>query len=501
MVTVVSEPGEWTHPIKVRGTELQQKGVLPAVAEQIMRAAGAEPLVPFPGSNKPWLCIHLECGEQIAPIFNNVRRRGTMCRGCGAKRRGAARRAKLAEAAVKEMLAGGFEPLEPYPGTGKPWRCRHIQCGEERTPTLNSIRANGTACRPCSLRRLGFEVWTTESAVEFFKAHNLEPLEPYPGSSAKPWKARHTVCGRIVSPRLGNVAAGQGACRDCGQEASHRATRLEEAEVVAVMRQAGLEPLDPYPGVDAPWRCRHEPCGREVSPRYFNVKRGQGGCATCAAAAASARLLMPEPDARAIMATAGLEPVEPYPGSGRPWKSRHTCGKIAYPTLSNVRAGKGICRYCYSAFPYDGPAMVYLVADHHALKIGCAARHGDRVATHLRYGWTHAWSIDLTTGDEAYNVEQAILDWWRNDLGIPATYAPSQMPQEGFTETASWEEATPSETLTRALEILEELGIGLVQLHAAESVDSRPTRIAHGGGAKPRRNIDPSRTCGQTTLL
>jgi hypothetical protein len=326
-------------------------------AERIMRAAGCVPLVPYPGSGVPWRCLHEPCGEQIAPLLSNVRKRGRACRKCGAEARGAARRARLADAAIATMRAAGFEPLEPYPGSDKEWRCRHDRCGEERTPTLNAIRRNGTACRPCSLIAAGRTAWTEDTAETLFREHGLLPLAPWPGSSSVPWQARHEACGRIVSPRLGNLAKGQGPCRECGQESTHAALRLGEDDAVGLMRAARLEPLEPFPGVDRPWRCRHEPCGSEVAPTYSNTKRGQSGCLSCAATAASARLLMPETNARSIMVAKGLVPIEPYRGSGRPWRSRHLCGRVVSPTLSNVAGGKGICRYCNSAFPYDGPAI------------------------------------------------------------------------------------------------------------------------------------------------
>ncbi len=44
------------------------------------------------------------------------------------------------------------------------------------------------------------------------------------------------------------------------------AQRLNHDEATALMRSAGLEPLEPFPGVDRPWRCRHARCGHEVSP-------------------------------------------------------------------------------------------------------------------------------------------------------------------------------------------------------------------------------------------
>lgn len=74
-----------------------------AAAEGIMRAAGCIPLVPYPGASVPWPCIHEPCGQEIAPLFTNVRKRGRACRRCAAAARGMKRRSSFAEAAIAMM--------------------------------------------------------------------------------------------------------------------------------------------------------------------------------------------------------------------------------------------------------------------------------------------------------------------------------------------------------------------------------------------------------------
>lgn len=358
------------------------------------------------------------------------------------------------------MVEHGFEPLTAYPGAGKPWRSRHLTCGREVSPTLNAVRRrSGKGCRTCSLAARGWQTWTGADAASFFDSVDLEPLEPYPGSTSKPWKARHRPCGRTVAPRLGNVVQGQGPCRDCGLEATHRALRLDDVVATDLMAKAGLEALTPFPGVDAPWRCRHLPCGAEVAPSYSNVKRGQGGCVRCASQAAALRLRMPEKEAAMVFVEAGLQPRVKYPGSSVPWSATHTCGRVVSPTLANVRAGRGICRYCNSAFPFASEADLYLVGDGCALKIGIAAPGSDRLPTHRRRGWQHLWSIRHATGDDAYNLEQAVLRWWRDELGLLPYYSTSEMIQQGATETVAAEAVTPDEVLEFVLRRLEEQGV------------------------------------------
>jgi len=49
-----------------------------------------------------------------------------------------------------------------------------------------------------------------------------------------------------------------------------------------VMIKAGLEPLEPYSGANANWKCRCKSCGKIVTPKYVSVNFGRKGCKYCA---------------------------------------------------------------------------------------------------------------------------------------------------------------------------------------------------------------------------
>lgn len=160
----------------------------------------------------------------------------------------------------------------------------------------------------------------------------------------------------------------------------------------------GLEPIEAYPGVDHAWRCRHLPCGKLVAPTYSNVKRGQGGCQSCGLARLSERFRLDPHEAEDRLRRAGLEALEPYPGSSKPWRARHLqCGRVVTPTLANVQAGRGLCRYCYSDFPYASAAQLYLATDGFALKVGICAPGSDRLRQHRRWGWSICWVVDVSS--------------------------------------------------------------------------------------------------------
>lgn len=90
------------------------------------------------------------------------------------------------------------------------------------------------------------------------------------------------------------------------------------------MRDAGLEPLGPYPGVDTPWPVRCRTCGAPGAPTLGSIRRGQGGCYRCGRRKANVTMRHDAETAAGVMREAGLEPLEPYPGTAFPWKSRCT---------------------------------------------------------------------------------------------------------------------------------------------------------------------------------
>lgn len=65
----------------------------PDEAAAVMRAAGLEPLVPYPGANPPWLCRCTTCGSEGSPSYSYVASHGKGCAPCGHASRAAAWRA------------------------------------------------------------------------------------------------------------------------------------------------------------------------------------------------------------------------------------------------------------------------------------------------------------------------------------------------------------------------------------------------------------------------
>lgn len=275
----------------------------------------------------------------MSPILFNVKRGSSACAYCAGKK-------VHPDDAVAAMCAADLEPQEPYPGSQKPWRCLCVACGRDVSPTLNSIRA-GCGCRYCGHGRTANALRSDAGqAAGTMRDADLEPLAPYPGAKVK-WRCRCTRCDREVTPRYFDVRRGHSGCKWCASRA--RGAKQREGMVVTavnLMTARGLELLEPYPGSQAPWRCRCTQCGSIVTPRYCNVKQGQSPCRSCSFAATGTMRRTPGQDAVVTLREAGFEPIEPYEGADTPWRSRcRACDNESWPRLSNVKNGSG-CRWC-----------------------------------------------------------------------------------------------------------------------------------------------------------
>lgn len=118
--------------------------------------------------------------------------------------------------------------------------------------------------------------FTPDQAVVMLRAAGAEPLEPYPENMTKPWRCRCLSCGADIFPRMQALAKAKHACRYC-----HGPTPVNPDFAIDEMRRAGVEPLEPYPGYDKPWSVRCCTCGRESTPMYRSIAKGQGACFRC----------------------------------------------------------------------------------------------------------------------------------------------------------------------------------------------------------------------------
>ncbi len=152
---------------------------------------------------------------------------------------------------------------------------------------------------------------------------------------------------------------------------------------------------------------------------------------------------LPHEVAAQVMRDAGYEPLEPYVRSNAPWKCRHEqCGNIVTPSYSTIKSGDGGCKTCAdSGIDYTAPAILYLLthSEYFSVKIGITATNStnDRIAQHIRRGWELNKSWQVVDGFTAEDIEGKVIKYWRDELGAPASVSRDDMPQGGWTETAS----------------------------------------------------------------
>ncbi len=472
--------------VKLKGTNpcayCAKKKVHPDDALAMMKMAGLEPLVPYPGSNTKWKCKHIKCGEIVYPMHSWIVAGQGGCQKCGYIESGLKGRVSE-EFAIQVMNKAGLQPLEPYSGAGKPWKCKCLKCEQIVSPTFGSIQS-GTGCGVCAGK-----IVPPEKAVALMRESKLEPLEPYPGGKSS-WKCRCLRCNREVFPKYADIRNGDGGCKYCGghyvepevafqvmvargvtpqepymnnakkwhcicnscgrnvypswnvvQNGSNPCAycarrKVDPEEAKTAMLQHGAKPLEPYPGARARWGCECLRCGRKISPDYSSVvNMGQKACGYCAGKRVDPK------SAFITMVGADLTPLEEYVRADKPWRCTcNKCQKIVTPTYTAIRVGQGGCRYCTNkGLDYNEPAYLYLITHKtlgaHKVGIANSKTRVNRIKEHQRYGWNVFETIDYETGEEAFQIEQQVLLWLRQIKGLGIYLTKSQLPQGGYSET------------------------------------------------------------------
>jgi hypothetical protein len=455
-----------------------RKKIDPLDAKKLFISKGLKPIEPYQGNKHPWKSIHIPCGNEVSPTYNIIQRGDSMgCRFCSDQ-------FVDPDKAFHFFLSKHFQPLVPYPGSNKPWKSIHLVCGNEASPSYGKIKSGRKGCLFCS----GLSKISQERAVSFFRSKGLEPEGKFPGPN-KGWKSIHKECGRKVSPRWASVQQGNGVCVYCSGK------KVDLKEVKVLLKKLNLKPMVPYPGGKTPWKCIHLTCGNEVSPRYNAISRGHGPCIHCAGMVVNKsdarnlflnvglKPLIPYPgagkpwpsihkscgnkvsptyshireggkgciycagiapiteqEAIKLFTKYGFTPLVKFPGGKKPWKVKHNvCGKTVSPTYGSIRRGGG-CKYCQiGGINLLAPAYFYLITNKslnsHKVGIGGFDSSINRLDQHKKQGWVLYDRIDFDTAEEAYEVEQSILDWLRTEMLLPLYLFAEQMPQRGHTET------------------------------------------------------------------
>ena len=389
----------------------------PDEAFQFFISKDLQPLVPYPGSSKPWKSIHMTCGEVIQPRFGHIKAGRIGCPVC-------AQVVPITQdRAVKFFRYNDLEPTGLFPGPHKPWKSIHTVCGREVSPRWASVQQGNSGCAYCSGNKVDMR-----EVKDLLHKLQLKPLMEYPGGK-EPWKCLHIPCGEIVYPRYNGLSRGQGGCLNCGRNLVTRDEGLK------LLQKNKYIPLSDFPGGSHPWKVLHKTCGtnQEIFATY--LRQGGKGCSTC-----SQTKPITAEQAIKLFKSLGFKPMEPFKNARTPLKSIHrVCGKEVRPTYSSLRDGRG-CKYCsVGGINLSQPGFLYLMTHSelgaHKVGIGGFESLTNRIGQHKKHGWELYKSIDFDTSELAFEVEQQILNWIRTDLGLPKHLVIEQMPQGGHTET------------------------------------------------------------------
>lgn len=325
--------------------------------EHRFKVANIRPLEPLKKASQKVRYQCLICGYEGICSGNSIRK-GNGCFKCGKARGGLKARVPYEEV-VAEFAKYGLKVTGDYKSTATAVESVCLTCGKKVKKAYATLLKNRNGCPYCSEDKVD-----PEDAIESIRRRGFEPLDPFPGGG-KPWRCKCISCGRESKPtHVGKSQKGSG-CAYCSKN------KVDPDEAVQFMISQQIEPLEPYKGSTAKWRCKCLKCSREITTMYNTVKNGSG-CRFCA--------------------IQGMD-------------------------------------YNGPAFIY---LIVHPEFD--ALKVGIGSQEF-RIKQHTTLGWQLVKRWNYKTGFKASEIEERVLNYLRSDLQLNNYLSKEQMPQKGHTET------------------------------------------------------------------
>lgn len=239
------------------------------------------------------------------------------------------------------------------------------------------------------------------------------------------------LAGGFCSLHYNRVSAGRGP-DDAGID-----IRISVSEAVQQMKDAHLEPLEPYVRSDVKWRCRCLRCRREILPTLATVRQGKDPCWYC-----SGSRVDPE-EAQAFMLSKGLAVLDPWPGRvDRKWRGLHVgtrekpgCMGEVSPTYHSVKThNQGVCFDCGErGYSTSKPGAFYVVGNERIVKCGIANMRNfrTRIGQHRRQGLAWEWIVGSADGNVAWQMERL---WKIFRADNPGLHVTKDQLRDGYTE-------------------------------------------------------------------
>lgn len=417
----------------------------PEQARLLMLEANLEPLTPFPGSVKKWHCKCHKCGNEVFPTYNAIQQGRGGCGYCAGKK-------IHIEDAINIMNKAGLSPLEPFKNKSTSWKSECLRCGATVSPKLEKIIIGQKGCKACGHAVTGLKKRLKNELVKNAMADAyLQPLEPYKDIHAK-WKSKCLKCGKTVNPRFKHVMAGHAGCPYCAGKL------IDHHEAFEAMLKAGIRPKVPYKSAVTPWESDCIRCGKQVQPTYSSIQGGSKGCGYCAGNKIedeSAELFMHS------IGIEPLEPYRSGHVAWK-CRCLSCGNEISpkYSNVKSGQGACKFC--ASRGIDYNKSAYLYLMLheEFDSLKVGISNHDAstNRIKSHIKFGWKLLESHDFATAKDAEIVEQELLRWVRIERNLPVHLVAEMMPQGGFTETIDASEIRIPELQMKLAEIMGLLG-------------------------------------------
>lgn len=395
-------------------------------------------------SKEPTMARCLKCRFEWSPRPDNIRS-GSGCPQCSkhrvAKNAGKkvtpeewGRRAALAE--VKWVNG------TPETSTSKtPVEC--LKCSYRWSPWPNNLK-KGSGCPACA-RNIPVSQETWDERALKVQVKWLEPVRSRHGK----YRAVCLTCDYEWRTEAGAVANGSG-CPECGSEFRRKGRLLDSQIWIDRAKSAGLKWIELPDNNSNKRRISCTTCNYEWMVIPGTVASG-AGCPVC-----SGVIVQPETWHQRASA-AGLEWLELPSSARKPTKARCLrCGLIWSPNPDGVSKGSGCPDCAETGYKLGQPGLFYFVertSDYGrpARKIGITNTSSSsiRLALWKRQGFEVKAKLTHENGELILQLEQILLKWLRNDLGLPPHLDKEEMPKGGETETFSPDEPSEKDFLEK----------------------------------------------------